>query len=276
MIRALTYNVSWATQSNTLAGSEKDFVKRCQKLYKPDGGKKCTKNAIKNIGTLQSLNVVFLQEVNSSIEPHIMKVQPQLKRFNRTKIKSSIVSILWDPSIFGKLVYRKSVNLYADDARPCLILLLQNNNQTFLLINVHMPHNKYKKHALHVIRETIQNDQILKRAFLSKSVKIIMGGDFNDSKTKIHNSSPLTIKNRHKSIKLKHILTKHHARHTLKSCCWHERGHKSGYFIQTGDYILVNRNIIQKTIKIPYIFKRRGRSNRMYSDHMPVISLLKL
>ena len=115
MIRALTYNDSWATQSNTLAGSEKDFVKRCQKLYKPDGGKKCTKNAIKNIGTLQSLNVVFLQEVNSSIEPHIMKVQPQLKRFNRTKI-TSIIGVI---NLFNSCLTSSRFNIFMH----CLIIL---------------------------------------------------------------------------------------------------------------------------------------------------------
>ena len=31
---ALTYNMSWATQLNKAAGTEKDFVERCQKIYK--------------------------------------------------------------------------------------------------------------------------------------------------------------------------------------------------------------------------------------------------
>ena len=94
VVNALTYNVSWATQSNTMAGSEKDFVQMCQKIYKSKGGKTCTKNAIKNIGKLQDLNVVFLQEVNSNIEPSIMKVQPKLKNFKRGQKGLSILSTL--------------------------------------------------------------------------------------------------------------------------------------------------------------------------------------
>ena len=32
-INVLTYNMSWATQSNKVLGSEADFVKACQKKY---------------------------------------------------------------------------------------------------------------------------------------------------------------------------------------------------------------------------------------------------
>ena len=53
-------------------------IERCQKVYK-DGGLQCTKNAIKNIGKLPTLDLIGLQEVNSNIEPKIQKVQPNLK-----------------------------------------------------------------------------------------------------------------------------------------------------------------------------------------------------
>ena len=34
IINCLTYNTSWATQVNILAGSESNFVEACQKQYK--------------------------------------------------------------------------------------------------------------------------------------------------------------------------------------------------------------------------------------------------
>ena len=43
-----------------------------------EGGKQCTKDAIKNIGRLKSLDLVCLQEVITDLEGKIMKVQPIL------------------------------------------------------------------------------------------------------------------------------------------------------------------------------------------------------
>ena len=36
-INAMTYNISWATQKNILAGSEEDFVRRCRELHRRGG-----------------------------------------------------------------------------------------------------------------------------------------------------------------------------------------------------------------------------------------------
>ena len=32
LVQALTYNLSWASQKNVVAGSEEDFVRRCNSL----------------------------------------------------------------------------------------------------------------------------------------------------------------------------------------------------------------------------------------------------
>ena len=45
IINCLTYNISWATQANILAGSESNFVEACQKQYKK-GGIQCTNNLL--------------------------------------------------------------------------------------------------------------------------------------------------------------------------------------------------------------------------------------
>ena len=108
------------------------------------------------------------------------------------------------------------------------------------------------------------------------SGKIIMMGDFNDPNTTIHLNSPYIIRLNNNVIKLSHNLTKIKTRKTLKSCCWHKPKHKYKYFSDSGDYILVNKNIKQKFIKIPAIFRKRGRINRLFSDHMPVLSVLEI
>ena len=70
--------------------------------------------------------------------------------------------------------------------------------------------------------------------------------------------------------------TKAQAHKTLKSCCWHKPHHPDKYFTNTSDYILVNNNIKQKTLKIPELFRKAGRINRLFSDHMPVLASLEI
>jgi len=270
-INVLTYNISWATQINMALGSEADFVEACQKAYKR-GGKQCINNAINNIGKLPKLSLMGLQEVNSDIEKKIMKVQSNLRKFERGKVGLSTVSILWDPDIFGKVIYKTIFNLIDNEDRPCLILILEKDNLKFIIINLHMPWAEHHVKAIKKINKKIKEDSELNKAFIDKDIKIIAMGDFNDPNTLINLDHPLILKDKSKTIKLKYNKTKKQAQKTLKSCCWHEKKHKYKYFSDTGDYILVNKNLKQKSIKIPDIFKKKGRLNRLYSDHTPVIS----
>ena len=136
-----------------------------------------------------------------------------------------------------------------------------------------MPHLKKRHEAMSKLNNFINKDKNIR---LYMSEKIIMMGDFNDSKTSIHLNNPFIIKLNNNTIRLKHNLTKTKARKTLKSCCWHEPKHKHKYFRDNGDYILINNKLKQKSIKIPSIFKKKGRSNRLFSDHMPVLSVIQL
>ena len=269
-VNALTYNISFATQINKAIGSESDFVEACQKHYSK-GGIQCTKDAVANIGKLPALDIVGLQELNSDIEKKIMKVQPSLTKYHRGTAGIATVSVLWNEEIFGKVIHEKVFNLVDKDSRPCLILVMQNG---FVVVNLHMPHGSSGIRALRRIKREINNDETIRRAFYNDDSKIIMFGDFNDSKTSISRHKPLALNYRNKTVRLKYNKTRNQARKTLRSCCWHKPGHKYKYFDSTGDYILVNRNIIQKSIKIPSIFKVRGRNNRLFSDHMPVLAKL--
>jgi len=272
LVNVLSYNMSWATQVNKILGSEADFVEACQKKHK-HGGFQCTKDAITNIGKLNKIDLIGLQEVNSALEPEIMKLQSSLKKYERGIIKESIVSILWNPEIFGEKIYSASLNLVKTDSRPCLILITKKDNTIYVLINVHMPWSIHREQATNNINNFINNDKNIKKHM---SDKIIMMGDFNDPKTSIYLNRPYVITLTNNIIKLNHNLTKSKTQKTLKSCCWHKPKHKYKYFSDSGDYILVNKNIKQKSIKIPAIFKKKGRTHRLYSDHMPVLSILEL
>ena len=276
-IRALTYNISWATQLNRALGSEAGFVEQCKKAYK-EGGKQCTKDAIKNIGKLKPLDLVCLQEVSTDIEKKIMNVQPTLKMYRRGNIGVSTVSTLWNTDVFGEVVYETTINLINGDDRPCLILLLKKGQRYFVIINLHAPwrYKKNLKNTTKYIKDAINRDSTLKTAFFADEARIIMAGDFNDANTELNRDSPIIINNKNRTVKLRYKDSKKKARRTLKSCCWHEKGNQYGYFKETGDYILVNKNIKQISIKIPKIFKKKGRLNRLFSDHMPVESVLEI
>ena len=275
LVNVLTYNMSWATQVNKVLGSEADFVEACQKEYK-NGGIQCTKNAITNIGKLKDLDLIGLQEVNSNIENEIMKAQPNLKKFSRGVIGLSTVSTLWNPEIFGELLNKETINLIDGDDRPCLILIFKKNNQIFVIINLHMPKSDKIINAIKILNNFINKNKTIKEHIFNNNAKIIMMGDFNDTKTIINKNNPLVLENNKKTVKLKYNKTKAQSIKTLKSCCWHKPNHNYKPFIGTGDYILVNKNIKQKSIKIPKIFKKPGRTNRLFSDHMPVISTIEI
>ena len=275
IINCLTYNISWATQANILAGSESNFVEACQKQYKK-GGIQCINNLLKNLKKLDKLDLVCLQEVNSDIEVQLMKTQTNLKKFKRGTVGLSNVSTIWNPKVFGSLIYNTIFNLLnKSEDRPCLLLIFKKNNEYIIVINVHMPWDNNHKKAFSKIKTNIlKNNKINK--FINENTKIIMMGDFNDNNTTIHKNRPINISHRNKSLKLSHKKTKLQSIKTLKSCCWHKPKHMYKYFSDTGDYILVNDNIKQQTIFIPEIFRKAGRLNRLYSDHMPVMSKLKL
>lgn len=271
-INVLSYNMSWATQVNKILGSEADFVEACQKKHKR-GGFQCTKEAIENIGKLDKIDLIGLQEVNSALEPKIMKVQPSLKNYERGIIKEAIVSILWNPEIFGEKIYSASFNLFKPESRPCLILITKKDAIIYVLINVHMPWSLHHNEAKDNINKFINSNKNIRQHMKEK---IIMMGDFNDPKTSINLNNPYIITLTNNVIKLNHNLTKAKTKKTLKSCCWHKPKHKYKYFSDSGDYILVNKNIRQKSIKIPSNFRKKGRTNRLFSDHMPVLSVLQL
>tara|TARA_B100001094_G_C18182156_1_gene801579 strand:- start:112 stop:948 length:837 start_codon:yes stop_codon:yes gene_type:complete len=274
-INVLTYNMSWATQVNKVLGSESDFVKECQRLYK-NGGKKCNQDAINELRKLPEISLMGIQEVNSKIEPKIKRVQTKLKKYERGTYGQSTVSILWDPNIFGKLIERTCFNLCNDkDSRPCLILLTQKGDDFFLLINVHASW-EFKLLSKYLTKNLskLGMENLIREKMKEKDVKMIFMGDFNDDKCEITKNKPLTFKMNRKKLTVKHNKTKGQLKKSLKSCCWHEKNHQWGHFISPGDYILTNENIKQLSMYIPKNFNKKRRNKLMFSDHKPVLSKL--
>ena len=172
---------------------------------------------------------------------------------------------------FWRIIY-----LIKGEDPPYLILVFKKDEQIFIIINLHMPWTDKRDYAIKTLNNFINKHQKIKKHIFNKNTKIIIIGDFNDATTIINKNNPLILKNNKNTIKLRYNKTKKQSIKTLKSCCWHKPKHKYKYFHDTGDYILVNQNIKQKSIKIPEIFRKAGRTNRLFSDHMPVISTLEI
>ena len=287
-INALTYNISFATQINKAIGSEKDFVEACQYKYK-NGGKQCNTNAIKHISKIKKIDVIGLQEVNSEIEKKIIKIQPNLKKYKRVSIpvetkKGNIIgfsniSIIWNPSVFGKLIKSYHFNLGTKtDPRPCMILYLKQNNNDYILINLHAENHMgnykiVKKILEQKISKSIINGPIeIKKVILKKNIKIINLGDFNDKLITISKYRPIKLDIKNKLVKLSQQKDKNYIFNNLISCCWHKKNHKFGHFTRPSDYILVNDNLIINKIYIPKIFNYIQRDKTLFSDHKPVFA----
>ena len=133
-----------------------------------------------------------------------MKAQPSLKQFRRGTIGLSTVSTLWNPEIFGDVVFEKTINLMKGDDRPCLFLICKKAEQMFVIINLHMPWSDNRKHAIKALEKCIDETTMLREAMFDKSIKIIVMGDFNDLKTTIHKNRPLVLTVKARSISLKY------------------------------------------------------------------------
>lgn len=272
-IKVLTYNVSWATQSNKVAGSEKDFVEACQTEHRR-GGKQCHANAIRNVNKLKGLDLVGFQEVNSDIEPRVRKSHPALDQFHRDGIGQSVVSIMWNSDIFGTVETAHVFNLAPDSksSRPCLMILTTGN---FVLINVHAPQGK--KNIGRLISDAVAHGIPAKiRESLRTDARIIVMGDFNDGRTLITSKRPVRIKTGRRTVLLRHNKSRKQLRRGLKTCCWHKRGHADGHFKETGDYVLVDNSATMVDMYVPSKFNQKSRKKTLFSDHKPVVAEIEL
>lgn len=252
-ITALTYNLSWATQKNLLAGSEKDFVQICQ-----NANINCFQNSLRIIKSIENLHLVGLQEVNTNgLEKYLIKNCQHLTSFQRGTYGVSSVSLIWNKEIFGKVVDKVVFNLHHREHRPCMILLTSKGYQ---LIVAHFPHFSTKKQLDEIYTIILENS-------FSNSLPIILA-DTNDAFTLINKTSPLKFG----KYKLSQGMTKSQLK-KLISCCRHNTRLKSIKYKSldsTGDYILAPSSVIINNY-IPDLYK-----DILASDHRPVLATLNL
>jgi exonuclease III len=275
-IKALTYNLSWASQKNEKNGSEADFVEQCKRVYR-----KCYQKALEKITILHkkhTFDVIGIQEVEDKDLVSTICKNTELQGWYRgatwnSKMKVySGCAIIWNTNTLGAMETGKTINLASPDPKPdpktncyecdartcCIVTTTKGVN----LIVAHFPWLNDKNDVdriANIIEEHISSDG-----------PIIILADTNDEYTLISSTSPLKIKNK----ELSHGLTVAEAKKQLNSCCWHKIGHKYKHFTGTGDYILSE---IVKDIKIPIEHPTNNKNEKeLYSDHMPVIATIEL
>jgi endonuclease/exonuclease/phosphatase family metal-dependent hydrolase len=274
-IKVLTYNLSWASQKNIIAGSEADFVERCQEL-----GRDCFQEAKKLIDKLNkahTFDIIGIQEAeHPTLVQDIVSIT-ELKGIYRYATWHNTVNvyaggaIFWNTNKLGKMKHCKTINLAPiddngnyTDSRPCGIVTTDKD------INIIVAHFAWFDN-----RKYIQYVQTLFNHHISNNGPIIILADTNDSETLISHENPLIIKNRN----LSYGLSKNDAKTKLKSCCWHKTKQQSstgvpysGYkhFNTTGDYILSEH---VQDIKLAINSPSNALSVKdLYSDHLPVIA----
>jgi len=269
-VQALTYNLSWASQENKLAGSEEDFVRRCNSL-----NRNCYEEALNKIEELHkeiNFDVIGIQEVADPELVTKIRKKTGLQGWYRgatwnSKAKAySGCAILWNTGLLGTMVSSKTINLTQPDddgecdARTCCII---NTTMDINLIVAHFPWLNNKG--------DVSNISKIISTHISSNGPIIILADTNDSKTLISKENPLIIKNK----ALSHGLMEQEAKTILNSCCWHEQSHKEyKHLTDTGDYIL-SENV--ENIRIPITIPTNYKTDtRLYSDHMPVVATVIL
>jgi endonuclease/exonuclease/phosphatase family metal-dependent hydrolase len=273
VIQALTYNLSWASQKNVALGSEADFVQQCKNISRD-----CYKAALDKITELHAthtFDIIGIQEVeDADLVPTICK-NTGLSGWYRGATWNSMpyakvysgCAIIWNTDTLGTMATSKTINLaHPDekdpskcDGRTCCIV---TTSMDVNLIVAHFPWIESRE-DLNKITETIN-------AHISSDGPIIILVDANDGNTLISKDNPLLIKGK----SLSHGLSQDQAKATLKSCCWHEKGHRWRHLEATGDYILAE-NVTH--IEIPFSPPSNEPAEKdLYSDHMPVIASITI
>ena len=249
-INALTYNISWATQQNITAGSEKNFVTACQANYGKKGGRVCYENGLRKISEhCRNNNLVFhvigLQEL---VEIDGVDFFTHFKKYSQLdnltdcfikkvpgKNKLEKAGLLWDRNKLGIKVKGTVFNLnyHTYDDRACVCVILKKNNIYTILISLHasgdekritkngktivLNRNQSISSQENLINFFNKNKDIVKR----KDTNIIILGDFNDFKVDISNDNPFKITlDDGTDITLTTGFNKKYHKRNLRSCCY--------------------------------------------------------
>lgn len=265
VVNALTYNLSWASQANKVAGSEADFVHACQRA-----NRNCFSNALTGLALLQEqIDVAGFQEVEDLNAINLLQQSlPKLDTFFNALVwlqslrKAVSCLLMWNSTVCGPAVWKSAFDLGNGRPAGMVVTYSTQKNTTFLLVVAHFPWIETEQ-ELKSIEEKFANHMPPKHLLKGNVLPIVMA-DTNDSKTLIHKDRPFRLG----SMRVSQNTTQADLKKTLKTCCWHEEGHMYGRYTDTGDYIL-SHDISNEYV--PKLFADQ-KDVAFASDHLPVIA----
>lgn len=278
----ISYNLSWATQDDKVAGSEKNFVKYCKRQASLASYKSinklsyCTNNLANfliNMVQKYNLEIIGIQEPSTNnieiIKTLINNQSDQIYETFHSKKYNTVasVSIIYNTNL-GKPINISEGNLHPNNGRPFQVLFFPKVK--YLVINSHWKHNllisEYKSKLME-LQNKVKTSFKRKNLLLSNISRIIFMGDFNDHRKRLNkNRQHFTIKFLGKILKCGDT----QGNGIPNTCCFNPPKIQVGKSLPSkGDYILDTET--QKYFGVPEEYSL----NIPHSDHLPVISIIK-
>jgi len=307
MSEIVSFNLSWATQKNIVAGSEKNFVLKChkhfgKKLVKDTGLPMCTNMGAEGIHKNTNFDIMGLQECVADVTPKFIEYLNNLKendgknegkndkksgsksdrKSDKKKSKRNshyeyITTAVHHANLitvyrksFGEAIIMKKGNLSHDkDLRPFHVIYFPKLK--LLFANSHFPHGLLLK----------DYDEIFNKMFNfelgnKKVNRIIFAGDFNDGYGYLADRGYIDIKlnvgngnGNDSGNRTKNFHLTCNNLKNVESCCYI-------FFSIPGDYIFdsesSNKLKIVKNFTKNINEAKENENKFVGSDHLPVIS----
>lgn len=268
----ISYNLSWATQKNEVAGSEKQFVKFCQRKavinkHTDPNLSYCTTNAANLLSIISkkyNLEIIGIQE---SVPEKIDLVTLYINHHSTDTfncIHSGIYNYACSSIIFNRNLGDPEKILEGELTRGRPYIIVYFPEKEYLVINAHFTHHledhDYKKFFAKLEEEINKN---LKKRTVSR---IIFTGDFNDHKNVLNKTQR---KFRIQILK-KMLYCGDDTNLIPKSCCYRPKDTDTKLKLGIGlnsDYVFDTRN--QSYFGVPKEYK----TSYPASDHLPVIGI---
>lgn len=268
---ALTYNLSFASQKDEVVGSEADFVRECRAR-----DRRCYDALIDGLSKLpERIAVAGFQEVVVDEEVQFAKLRRVLPALDQEYVATvwveaaaALVSCMlrWNSSVLGHMRWSTTFDL--DVGRPVGMVVTQTEGgRQFLLVVCHFPWLTDKR-TLADVEKAIASHMPPSRILGSDAHPIVMA-DTNDAATLLHAERPLRLG---RTWRVHQGKTRSQLRAMLKTCCWHEKGHRYGHMTDTGDYVL---SIGVEQQYVPRHFAKH-RDEAFASDHLPVVARIRV
>lgn len=292
MSEIVSYNLSWATQKNIVAGSERNFVLNChkhfgKKLVKDTGLPMCTNMGAEGIHKNTNFDIMGLQECVADVTPKFIEYLNNLKendgkmmgKSDKKKSKRNshyeyITTAVHHANLitvyrksFGEAIIMKKGNLSHDkDLRPFHVIYFPKLK--LLFANSHFPHGLLLKDYDKIF------DKMFNFELGNKKVnRVIFAGDFNDGYGYLADRGYIDITlnvgniGNGNSTKTFHLTCNNLK--NVESCCYI-------FFSISGDYIFdsesSNKLKIVKNFTKNMNEAKENENKFVGSDHLPVIS----